>query len=168
MAYRTLAWVMALICGLAIPAGAGTLADGFFDQQIYPAEVGEKLVNTAAMTRGVITSTIGVKGEVLESGILAATTAQSNAASIIVADNALLVSVHGDTLVGKGKSIDKTYNKATVASLNNSFNNSTGVANINMAAGNLNVQTINYSGPDLSSNGLLANGGSAKPSATRK
>jgi hypothetical protein len=44
----------------------------------------------------------------------------------------------------------------------------TGVANINVAAGNLNIQSISYSGPDLSSTGLLATGGSVKPAATGK
>jgi hypothetical protein len=52
--------------------------------------------------------------------------------------------------------------------LNNSFNKFTGAANTNVAAGNLNIQSIYYSGPDLSSNGLLANGGLAKLAATRQ
>ena len=64
--------------------------------------------------------------------------------------------------------MNRPYNKATVASVNHSFNNSTGVANINVAAGNLNIQSISYSGPDLSSSGLLATGGSVKPAATGK
>ena len=154
MAYPALAGIMVLICGLAIPAGAATLTDGLSDQ--------------VATTRGVITSPMAAKAAVLSSDILAATTALNKAGSIIVVDNALLVSVHGNAMVDNGRRLEKTFNKSTVASLNHSFNNFTGVANVNVAAGNLNVQSINYSGPDLSSIGPLANGGSAKPAATRK
>ena len=83
-------------------------------------------------------------------------------------DNALLVSVNGNELVDHGVGNRIHYNKTTVASFNNSFNNSTGVANVNIASGNLNIQTTYYSGPDLSSSGLLANGGSANLTAIRK
>ena len=171
MTYRTYAWVMALICGLAIPAGAATSADGSFDQQIFQADAGEKRVNPKAKTRGVITGTVAAKAEVQESDLLAATTARSRPGSIIVVDNALLVSVHGNAMVYNGRrnmGNEQTFNKATVASVNHSFNNSTGVANINVAAGNLNIQSISYSGLDLSASGLLATGGSVKPAATGK
>ena len=60
------------------------------------------------------------------------------------------------------------YNKTTVASCTNSFNHSIGVTNLNVASGNLNVQTTYYSGPDLSSSGLLAHGGSTNLTAIRK
>jgi hypothetical protein len=65
---------------------------------------------------------------------------------------------------------ETTYNKTTVASVKDSFNNFTGVANINVAAGNLNTQSVSfsYSGPDLLSNGLVAASGPAKQGATRK
>ena len=171
MTYRTYAWVMVLICGLAIPSGAATSADGSFDQQIFQAEAGEKLVNPMAKTPGVITRTVAAKADLQENDLLAATTARSRPGSIIVVDNALLVSVHGNAMVDNGRrnmGNEQTYNKATVASVNHSFNNSTGVANINVAAGNLNLQSISYSGPDLSSSGLLATGGSVKPAATGK
>ncbi len=147
MTYRTLAWVMALICGLAIPSGAATSADDSSIQQIFqPA----------------------LKADVQGNDLLAATTAQGEAGSIIVVDNALLVSVHGNAMLGNVRRLETTFNKTTVASLNNSYNNSTGVANINVASGNLNTQTINFSGPDLSSSGLLATGGSVKAAGTSK
>ena len=50
MAYRTLAWVIALICGLAIPAGAGTLGVVSFDEPIFQPGASEKLVNLRAKT----------------------------------------------------------------------------------------------------------------------
>ena len=120
---------------------------------------------------GVITGTVAAKADVQDSNLLAATTARSKPGSIIVVDNALLVSVHGNAMVDNGRrnmGNEQTFNKATVASVNHSFNNSTGVANINVAAGNMNTQSISYSGPDLSANGLLATGGSVKPAATGK
>ena len=83
-------------------------------------------------------------------------------------DNALLVSVNGNELVDHGVVNRMNYDKSTVASFTNSFNNFTGVANFNIATGNLNIQRTNYSGPDLSSSGLLANGGSANLTAIRK
>ena len=168
MAYRTLAWIMALICGLAIPAGAATSADGLFDQPIFQSDAGKNLVNTTAKTKGVITRNSAAKADVQENGILAAATAHGQAGSIIAVDNALLVSVHGNALVDAGLGNATTYNKNTVASLDHSFNQAIGVANINVAAGNLNSQSIYYSGPDLSSIGLLANGGVAKLAATHK
>ena len=61
MAYRTLAWVMALIVGLAVPAGAATLAGGFFDEPIFQADAYEKLVNLRAKTRGVVARNIARK-----------------------------------------------------------------------------------------------------------
>ncbi len=171
MTYRTYALVMALICGLAIQAGPAFSAENSFEQQIFQPAAGEKPVNTLAQTPGVITRNLAAIAVVQENDVLAATTARSKAGSIIVVDNAILVSVHGNAMVSNGMGImgnEMTYTKATVASLNNSFNNSTGVANINVAAGNLNIQTIHYSGPDLSSSGLLAASGSAKPAATGK
>jgi hypothetical protein len=162
---------MALICGLAIPAGAATSADSAFDQQIFQADACEKPVNPMAKIGGVITRTVAVKADVQESDLLAATTAPSKPGSIVVVDNALLVSVHGNAMVQNGRrntGNEQTFNKTNVASVNHSFNNSTGVANINVAAGNLNIQSISYSGPDLSSGGLLATGGSVKPAATGK
>jgi hypothetical protein len=154
MAYPTLAGVMVLICGLAILAGAASLTNGLSEQM--------------ATTQGVIPNPMAVKAAVLSNDVLAATTALNKAGSIIVVDNALLVSVHGNAMVDNGMPIEKTYHNSTVASLNHGFNNSTGVANINVAAGNLNLQSIYYSGPDLASIGSLANGGSAKPAATHK
>ena len=59
-----------------------------------------------------------------------------------------------------------TYDKTTVASFNNNFNNSTGVANVNLASGNLNIQRTYYSGSLPSE--LLANAGSANLTAIRK
>jgi hypothetical protein len=106
MAYRTLAWVMALICGLAIPAGAATLTDGFSDQPIFQSDACEKLVNAMAKTPGVIARNI-----TQESGIPAATTAPSQAGSIIAVDNAILVSVHGNAMVDNGMRNEKTYKK---------------------------------------------------------
>jgi hypothetical protein len=173
MTYRTLACIMAFICGLVIPAGAATSADGLFDQPILQPAVGEKLASTMVTLRLTTRNVAGETG-VLDSGTLAATTAQSKGGSIVVVDNALLVSVHGNAMVnsgpGSGMVNETTYNKATVAFLKDSFNNSTGVANINVAAGNLNTQSVyfSYSGPDLLSNGLTAASGSAKPGATRK
>ncbi len=60
-------------------------------------------------------------------------------------DNALLVSVNGNKVADHGRGM--TYDKTTVASFNNNFNNSTGVANINVASGNMNMQKTYYSGP---------------------
>ena len=94
---------MALICGLAIPAGAATSADGSFDQQIFQADAGEKPVNPMAKTPGVITRTVAAKADVQENDLLAATTARSKPGSIIVVDNALLVSVHGNAMVDNGR-----------------------------------------------------------------
>ena len=54
MTYRTLAWVMALIVGLAVPAGAANLAGGFFDEPIFQADAYKQLVNLRAKTRGVV------------------------------------------------------------------------------------------------------------------
>ena len=51
-------------------------------------------------------------------------------------DNALLVSVNGNAVVDRGLDNANTYNKTSVASLKNCFNNSTGVANVNLASGN--------------------------------
>jgi hypothetical protein len=168
MGYWTLAWLMALICGVALPAGAATLAGGFFDEPIIPPHAYEKLVGTMAKTRGVMARNITAKAAVPESGILAATTANSKAGSFHAVDNALLVSVNGNTTVNEGMGNRMTYNKTTVASVNNSYNNFNGVVNLNVTSGNLNTQTANYSGPDLSANGLLANGGSTKVAPIRK
>ena len=78
-------------------------------------------------------------------------------------DNALLVSVNGNEVADHGLSNAMTYNKTTVASLNNNFNNSTGVANVNIASGNHNIQKTYYSGSLPSE--LLASGGSANLAA---
>ncbi len=58
MTYRTLAWVMALIVGLAVPAGAASLAGGFFDEPIFQADAYKQLVNLRAKTRGVVARNI--------------------------------------------------------------------------------------------------------------
>ena len=158
MTYRTLAWLMALICGLAIPAGAATLGGGFFDEPLFPPRAHEQLVNTRAQARGRIASNTAAKSAVQGRGMLAATTAKSKGS--IVVDNALLVSVNGNALVDKGLgSAHNTYNKNITASVNNSFNNSIGVANMNAASGNFQNQSTSFSGSLPS--GLLASGVSA-------
>ena len=78
-------------------------------------------------------------------------------------DNALLVSVNGNAVVDRGLGNANTYNKTSVASLNNNFNNSTGVANVNIASGNNNIQKTYYSGSLPSE--LLASGGSGSQAA---
>lgn len=168
MAYWTLAWLMALICGLALPAGAATLAGSFFDEPIIPPHAYEKLVGTMAKTRGVIARNITAKAAVPDSGILAAIPANSKAGGIHAVDNALLVSVNGNATGNESIGNRMTYNKTSVASVNNSYNNFNGVVNLNVTSGNLNTQTANYSGPDLSANGLLANSGSTKAAAIGK
>jgi hypothetical protein len=90
MAYRTLAWVMALICGLAIPAGAGTLGSGFFDEPIFQPGAYEKLVNLRAKTRGEVGRNIAVNTAVQNSGIQASTPAHSKSGSIFSVEYALL------------------------------------------------------------------------------
>ena len=104
---------------------------------------------------------IAVKTAVQNNDILAATTGKGG--SVNVVDNALLVSVNGNKVADHGISNGMTYNKTTVASFNNNFNNSTGVANINIASGNLNIQKTYYSGSLPSE--LLASGGSANLTA---
>ena len=163
MTYRTLAWAMALIVGLAVPAGAASLAGGFFDEPIFQADAYNQLVNLRAKTRGAVARNVAVKTGVQNNDILAATTGKGG---VNVVDNALLVSVNGNKVADHGISNEMTYNKTTETSFNNNFNNSTGVANINIASGNLNVQKTYYSGPDLS--GLLANAGSANLTVIRK
>lgn len=162
MTYRTLAWLMALICGLAIPAGAATLGDGFFDQPIFPPHAYEQLANLRAETRGVIARNTVAKDAVQDRGMLAATTAKSKGG--IVVDNALLVSVNGNALVDKGLgNAHNTYNKNITASVNNSFIDSIGVANMNAGVGNFQNQSTSFSGSLPS--GLLASGGSTNAAA---
>ena len=168
MRYRTLAWVMALICGLAIPAGAANLEGGFFDQPIFQPDAYEKLVSIKATTWGKVTRNIALKASGQDRGILATTTGRGYTDSIIAVDNALLVSVNGNDLVAEGLAAEKTFNKTTVASVKDNFNHFTGVANVNVAAGNLNVQKTYYSGPDLAAGGLMSNGGSSKLTAISK
>ncbi len=134
MTYRTVAWVMALIVGLAVPAGAASLAGGFFDEPIFQADAYKQLVNLRTKTRGVVARNFAVKTAVQNDDILAATTGKGG--SVNVVDNALLVSVNGNEVADQGLSNGMTYNKTTVASLKNSFNNFTGVANVNIASGN--------------------------------
>ncbi len=93
MAYRTLAWVVALIVGLAVPAGAGTLASGFFDEPIFQADAYKQLVSIRAKTRGVAARNLAVKTAVQNNDILASTTGKGGSVNIV--DNALLVSVNG-------------------------------------------------------------------------
>jgi len=166
MTYWTLAWLGALIFGLAIPAGAATLADGFFDEPIFPLHAYEQLVNIRAKTRGVIARNTATKTAVQESGMLAATTPKSKVGNIMAVDNALLVSVSGNAGLDKplgNVGNANTYNESTVASVNGKF---IGVTNVNVAAGNLNNQSTYYSGPDLS--GLQASVGSTTLGVVRK
>lgn len=162
MAYRTLAWVVALIVGLAAPASAGTLASGFFDEPIFQPDAYKQLVSIRAKTRGVVARNAGGITAVQNNDILAATTGKGGSFNIV--DNALLVSVNGNMVADYGRARAMTYDKTTVAAFNNNFNNSTGVANINITAGNFNTQKTYYSGPDLSS-AQLANGGSGSQAA---
>ena len=155
MAYRTLAWVMALIVGLAVPAGAASLAGGFFDEPIFQADAYKQLVSLRAKTRGVAARNLAVKTPVQNNDILASTTGKGGSVNIV--DNALLVTVNGNETGDKGIGI--TYNKTTVASLRNCYYKGPGVWCVNITAGNFNTAKTSYSGPDLSS-ALLAGGGS--------
>jgi hypothetical protein len=166
MTYRTLAWVMVLICGLALPAGAASLAGGFFDEPIFQPGAYETLVSLRAKTRGVVTRNFAAKALVQDRALLTAPAALSKPGSLIAVDNALLVTVNGHETGDRGLSNATTYNKNTVASVKNDFNNFTGVANVNVAAGNLNTQKTYYSG-DLPPS-VLANGGSSNLTAIRK
>jgi len=159
MAYRTIAWAIAIIVGLAVPAGAGSLAGGFFDEPIFQADAYKQLVNIRAKTR-VVVRTFAVKTADQNNDILAATTAKGNS---VIVDNALLVSVNGNAVVDRGLRHANTYNKTSVASLKDCFNNSTGVANVNLASGNHNIQRTYYSGSLPGE--LLASGGSASQAA---
>ena len=163
MTYRTVACVMALIVGLAVPAGAANLAGGFFDEPIFQADAYKQLVSLRAKTQGVVARTFAVKTAVQNNDILAATTGKGGT---FIVDNALLVSVNGNAVVDRGLDNANTYNKTSVASLKNCFNNSTGVANVNLASGNFNVQKTYYSGSLPSE--MLANAGSANLTALRK
>jgi hypothetical protein len=154
---------MALIVGLAVPAGAASLAGGFFDEPIFQADAYKQLVNLRTKTRGVVARNTGGKTEVQNNDILATTTGKGGT---FIIDNALLVSVNGNAVVDQGLGNPNTYNKTTVAALNNNFNNSTGVANVNIASGNMNIQKTYYSGSLPSE--LLASGGSANLTALRK
>jgi hypothetical protein len=166
MTYRTMACVLALIVGLAVPAGAASLGGEFFDEPIFQPDAYKQLVNLRAKTRGVAARNVAVKTAAQNNDILAATTGKGGSVNIV--DNALLVSVNGNKVADHGISNEMIYNKTAVTSFNNNFNNSTGVANVNIVSGNMNVQTTYYSGPDLSANGLLANAGSANLTAIRK
>jgi hypothetical protein len=168
MTYRTLAWVMALICGLAVPAGGATLAGGFFDVPIFQPGAYAKLVSLKAKTRGVVARNIKVKAAVQAGAMQDADMADSKGGGINIVDNALLVSVNGNEVVNTGLEQGMTYQKTTFSASNHSYNNFTGVSNVNMVAGNMNTQTTIYSGPDLSASGLLANGGTTKLTAVNK
>jgi hypothetical protein len=161
MTYRTLVWVMALIVGLAVPAGAASLASGFFDEPIFQADAYNQLVNLRAKTRGEAARNFAVKAAAQNNDILAATTGKGGS---VIVDNALLVSVNSDKLSDQGKGM--TCDQTTVTSFNNNFNNFTGVANVNLASGNHNIQRTYSSG--LLPSELLANAGSANLTAIRK
>jgi hypothetical protein len=163
MTYRTLACVMALIVGLAVPAGAASLAGGFIDEPIFQADAYKQLVNLRAKTRGVVARNTGGETAIQNNDILADTTGKGGT---FIVDNALLVSVNGNETGDNGISGVITYNKTSGHSLKNSFNNSTGVANVNIASGNMNIQKTYYSGSLPSE--LLASGGSANLTALRK
>jgi hypothetical protein len=166
MTYRTMACVMALIVGLAVPAGAASFWGGFFDEPIFQSDAYKQLVNIKAKTRGVAARNFAVKTAAQNNDVLAATAGKGG--SVNVVDNALLVSVNGNKVADQGITNGLSYDKTAVTSFTNNFNNSTGVANINLASGNLNVQKTYYSGPDLSASGLLANAGSANLTTIRK
>ena len=107
MTYRTLAWVMALIVGLAVPAGAASLAGGFFDEPIFQADAYNQLVNLRAKTRGVAARNFAVKTAAQNNDILAATTGKGGS---VIVDNALLVSVNGNKLADQGRRNDLRQN----------------------------------------------------------
>ncbi len=90
---------MALICGLAIPAGGATLAGGFFDEPIFQPGAYEKLISMKVGTRGVVARNIKGKAEVQAGAMLDADMAESKGGGINIVDNALLVSVNGNEVV---------------------------------------------------------------------
>ena len=163
MTYRTVACVMALIVGLAVPAGAASFLGGVFDEPIFQADAYKQLVNFRTKPRGVVARNFAVRAGAQNDDILAATTGKGGSVNIV--DNALLVSVNGNETGNKGIRSGNNYNKTIVASLN-CFKNTPGVANVNITAGNLNTQITSYSGPDLSS-GLLASGGSTSQATSQ-